>query len=79
MVQGKRPIDNILSYVNNYTDSNIVTVHCTDTGETVSVSRTALLFYPVFCGMEQLEEVYIPGVSLADLETVKSFPFLVPR
>ena len=46
-VEGKRPIDNILNYVNSYTDSNMVKIHCTDTGETVSSSVTALLFYPV--------------------------------
>ena len=73
-VEGKRPIDNILNYVNSYTDSNMVKIHCTDTGETVSSSVTALLFYPLFCGMEQMEEVFIPGVSREEVELLLALP-----
>ena len=73
-VEGKRPIDNILNYVNSYTDSNLVKIHCTDTGETVSASVTALLFYPLFCGMEQMEEIFIPGVSREEVELLLALP-----
>ena len=56
-----------------------VRLHCSDTGEVTTMTRDRLMVYPVFAGMDILEDVYIPGVSLADLELVKTFPFLVPR
>ena len=37
--------------------------------------RDKLIVYPVFCGMDILEDVYIPGIKLDDLQFVKTFPF----
>ena len=56
-----------------------VRLHCSDTGEVTTMARDRLMVYPVFGGMDILEDVYIPGVTLADLDLIKTFPFLVPR
>ena len=72
---GRNPIDHIRDYIiNGYTDSNSVVIHCTDSGETMRVTRTSLLFFPVFCGMEHLREIFIPGVSREDVELLITLP-----
>ena len=55
-------------------DYTAVKLHCTDTGEVVMVSRAVLLYYPVFCGMDTLDEIFLPGVSKEDLEAITSLP-----
>jgi hypothetical protein len=38
------------------------------------VNRAILLLYPVFCGMDTLEEIFLPGVSKEDLVTITTLP-----
>ena len=73
-IEGRSPINNILDYIKAFEDSNIVNLHVTDTDEIMTVTRSVLLFFPVFCGLEYLDDVYIPGVSRQELEILTALP-----
>ena len=38
------------------------------------MNRAILLLYPVFCGMDTMEEIFLPGVSREDLVTITTLP-----
>ena len=45
-----------------------------DSGDEVSVSREVLLLYPLFCGMDHMEEILIPDATLKELEMIAALP-----
>jgi hypothetical protein len=45
-----------------------------DSGKVLRVNKAVLLLYPVFCGLEDMEDLFLPGVSREDLLPVFSLP-----